>query len=339
MKHIKAFCKSWQIIFLLITSALQAHSIVFIHIGPELPTHLSVAVDQARLFNERCPIFLIANEIAIRNTAPELLINNVSFITCESLASSTAHTKFRNHPGHDMGLSGFWRYTSERFFYLEELIRQYNLTDVFHLESDIMLYTNLDDLLPVFKKHYNEMIGATFENDSRCVPGFLYIPNLTPIEALIDFFPHYANMNQSDMETLALFKDQYHKKFIDHLPIVVSEYALLHPLKAQVKDQASKEPQCYSNHIDDFEAIFDGAAWGIYLAGWDSRFHLATGPGIISKYNVFDPSFFKIEWSVDSRGRKKPLAVYQGKKIPILNLHITNKSMIKHFHSLNIINN
>ena len=335
MKGLLILLKNWKILFLLTTCSLQAHSIIFIHIGVELPSYLSTSVTQARLFNEECPIFLIANEDAIKKASPELLANNVSFIPCESLVPSAIHIKFQNHSDHDMTKAGFFRYTSERFFYLEEFIRQYNLTDVFHLESDVMLYADLQDLLPTFTKYYNGMIAATFESDNRCVPGFLYISNLKPIETLISFFPAYGSMNQSDMETFAFFKDQYHKTLIDHLPIVLKEYSLDHPLQAKTRKEPSKEPACYSNHIDEFGVLFDAAAFGIYLAGWDSRYHEETGPGVISPHNIFNPSFFKIDWNIDSKGRKIPLINYQGKQIPIVNLHITNKSMINDFHSLN----
>ncbi len=320
---------------LLVTGSLQAHSIVFIHIGVDLPPYLSTSVTQARLFNEECPIFLIANEATIKKASPELLSNNVSFIPCESLHPSPIHIQFQNYPSHNMTASGLWRYSSERFFYLEEFIRQYNLIDVFHLETDIMLYADLQDLLPVFQKYYNGMIAATFENDTRCVAGFLYISNLKPMETLINFFPADGSATQTDMETFAFFKDQYHKTLIDHLPIVVKKYSLDHPLQAKTRKEPSKEPACYSNHIDEFGVLFDAAAFGIYLAGWDSRYHEATGPGHITPHNIFDPSFFKIDWIIDSKGRKIPLITYQGKQTPIVNLHITNKSMIKDFHSLN----
>ena len=39
-----------------------SHSIVFVHVGGQLPSYLSVAVEQARLFNETCDIYLIADQ-------------------------------------------------------------------------------------------------------------------------------------------------------------------------------------------------------------------------------------------------------------------------------------
>jgi hypothetical protein len=321
---------SFLCIALCLVSKLSAYSIVFIHIGPELPSHLSTSIEQARLFNEECSIFLIANERALKQ-ADFLERNRVTVVPCESLKQSVLHTNFITNPDLNWGYDGLFIYSSERFFYLEELMQQYNLCDVFHLESDVMLYADLKDLLPVFKKRYQGMIGAIFEHDRRCVPSFLYVSNLDPIAELIRFYPKTVHVLQSDMETLADFKNAYCKVFIDHLPIVVPEYANDHLL--EIEGVPSKEPECYSNLIDEFGVIFDGAAWGIYLAGWDPRWHPDIG-GTVSEYCVFKASFFNLDWKVDHKGRRIPLVSYKGKQIPIVNLHITNKSKIKSFYSL-----
>ena len=267
---------------------LYAYSIVFVHIGNNLPSHLYSTLAQARLFNEECPIFLIANKIAIQNARSSLRDMRITLIPCESLPSSKAHAAFIKNPEQDWGFQGLWVYSSERFFYLEELVRQHNLSDVFHIESDVLLYANLEDLLPVFQKRYNGMIGAIFENDHRCVPSIVYVSNLAPIKALIDFYPKKAHVFQSDMEILAEFKNRYHRVFIDFLPITIpSNGENDHPFVGALMQ--TKTPELYSNNVEEFNAIFDGAAFGIYLAGWDPRWH-PQGPGTISEYSVINPS-------------------------------------------------
>ena len=310
---------------------LYAYSIVFVHIGNNLPSHLYSTLAQARLFNEECPIFLIANKIAIQNARSSLRDMRITLIPCESLPSSKAHGDFIKNPEQDWGFQGLWVYSSERFFYLEELVRQHNLSDVFHIESDVLLYANLEDLLPVFQKRYNGMIGAIFENDHRCVPSIVYVSNLAPIKALIDFYPKKAHVFQSDMEILAEFKNRYHRVFIDFLPITIpSNGENDHPFVGALMQ--TKTPELYSNNVEEFNAIFDGAAFGIYLAGWDPRWH-PQGPGTISEYSVINPSAFALEWKVDDKGRKVPLVSYKTKQLPLINLHITNKGAIEQFIS------
>lgn len=321
-------------VFFSFTPLLEAHSIVFVHIGSKLPDYIATSIAQARLFNEKCSIFLIANQEAIKNADSSLHENEVTFISCESLKLSQSHKRFRSNLNQDRSCNGLWVYSSERFFYLEELIGQYNLCDVFHLESDVMLYADLEKFLPILRKRYKGMIGATFENDNRCVAGLLYISGVDPISELIKFYPKTVHMLLSDMEILAQFKNKYHKVFINHLPVLIPEYSGDHVLEAL--SIRSKETKYYSNYIDEFQAVFDGAALGIYLAGWDSRRHVDNGSGTISKYCIFNPSFFSIDWEIDHKGRRIPFLAYKNRQLPIINLHITNKARIREFYSLGI---
>lgn len=318
------------LLLLLFSGKLLAHCIVFIHIGPTLPEHLTGSIKQARLFNKDCPIYLIASQASLENQSSTLTEHNIIYVSCESLAPSLSHQEFWEANTNWTG-GNFWIYTSERFFYLEEFVAQNQLQDVFHLESDMMLYADLEELLPTFRAHYEGMIGATFENDHRCVPGFMYISNSTPLTQLALSYPKQIDVFQSDMEALANFKNLHQKIYIDYLPIVSPEYSRDHLL--EVFSQASKEPEAFSNHIADFDAIFDGAAWGIYLAGWDSFYHAECYPGVITPYSVFNPSFFEFRWDVDLEGRRIPVVTYNNKSMRLCNLHITNKIKIKDFSS------
>lgn len=318
--------------FLMCISSLHAHSIVFVHLGPSLPNHLSTTIAQARLFNLKCPIYLIANRICLDESSSLMKTQNVTPVACESLIRSTAHHKF-SHGNKRWRGGAFWIYTSERFFYLEEFVRQNELHDVFHLENDMMLYVDLEELLPIFRKYYRNMIAATFENDERVVPGFMYISSPRPLSYLVESFPKRIAIDQTDMESVANFKKSHYKVMIDHLPIVVPEYALDRSLSSHLSG-VSKDPQSFSNHVEKFDSIFDAAAWGIYLAGWDSAFHAACYPGEITPYCIFNPSFFQFHWEIDGIGRRIPFVSYRGKSIRINNLHITNKKRITDFLSL-----
>lgn len=312
------------------TVYLNAHSIVFVHLGPTIPEYLPATIAQARLFNKNCSIFLLGNQ----NALEKFTESDVNLISCESLSTSPTHKTFLNTK-HDLGFNGLWVYSSERFFYLEEFVNQYNLTDVFHLENDIMLYANLEELLPAFHKNYQGMIGATFENENRCVPGFMYISDSKPLTALIEFLPKRAHMSDTDMESFARFKDKHHKTLIDYLPIVVPEYAFDYPLQAIFEKNPTLNPKLFSTHLNDFDSIFDAASWGIFLGGRNSKYHRKNmGPGYVDPYCVFNPSYFSFEWKIDAEGRRVPFCAYNGKQIRINNLHITNKILIPTFSSV-----
>ena len=311
---------------------LNAHSIVFIHIGTSFPEHVTHSISQARLFNKECPIYLIAYGSTLAKEFSKFAEFSVTPVPCESLQLSEHHLKFRNCKSHNFTANGFWVYTSERFFYLDDFVRQYNLSDVFHLENDVMLYTDLSDHLSSFQKYYKGMIGATFENDTRCVPGFVYISNSKPLGHLVDSFPDCVLPDTSEMATIAKFKDSNLNVYIDYLPVVPSQYIDDHKLELS---KVSKEFKLYSNHFEDFASVFDAAAFGVYLGGWDSYAHPETGePGQISPHSNFNASYFDITWKIDGEGRRIPFITYKGKQTRINNLHITNKVRIPAFHSL-----
>mgnify|MGYP001604477021 CR=1 FL=1 len=120
------------LLLLFFSCSLHAMSIVFIHVGTSpLPRHLGFSITQARLFNPDCPIYLIAYQAVLKQQP--YADQNISYVSCESLPRSKIHQTFRDCPNHLKTAGCFWIWTSERFFYLDELIRSKQLTDVFHL--------------------------------------------------------------------------------------------------------------------------------------------------------------------------------------------------------------
>ena len=125
MRHI-------YIIFLSIVyahAALDAYSIVFVHLGPKLPPYLVDATLQARLFNKCADIMVIAEQTALDQTdRTPFVACGVKFVTCEQLVTTSMHKKFNQETTiNKNSRKGFWWKTIERFFYVDELINQYQL--------------------------------------------------------------------------------------------------------------------------------------------------------------------------------------------------------------------
>lgn len=301
-------------------------SIVFVHLGDELPNYLPISIDQARLFNPDCPIYLVANELALKNTSTELSKSGTICVRVESLQTEMFHEHFRRMTRLDRHFrGGFWLFATERFFYLYELMKKYELEDVFHLEYDNMLYADLNHLLPVFHKHYSGKMGGTFDHDNRCIAGFLYVSSEMPLKKFLEFIVKDARGQKNDMDFLASFKNVEDGAYIDHLPIIGPSYAYDHELKSEHNHRVS-HPRLYFNHFDEFRSVFDAAALGQYLGGEDPR-NGQKGPGFINESCVFNPSFFRIEWECDELERLVPLIFYKGERWPINNLHIHCKKL------------
>lgn len=303
----------------------SAYSIVFIHIGKSIPDFVPVALLQARTFNPTCPIILVANEGALANFTMTDPNANISFISCESLHQTEEHIHFRRYSDmNSQWRDGFWLYTSERFLYLQDLIIQHNLKNVFHLENDNMLYVDLQILLPIFTERYKGM-AVTQDNDQRCIPGFVYIAGESVITQLARYFADHAGENNNDMEIIGRFKKYFGEEAIDNLPIIIDEYINQQKM-VSADNHVAVEPQIYCRNIDLFNSIFDAAAIGQYLGGIDPR-NGESRPGFVNESCVFNPSLLVYEWVEDLEGRKIPLAVYGGQKFRINNLHVHSKNL------------
>lgn len=310
--------------------SIGAYSIVFVHIGKQLPVYLPDALFQARLFNEQCDIYLIANQQALDAYHAHNALN-VNMIPIETLRKTKAHKKFlkasifNQKPGEQ-----FWLYASERFLYLDDFMQQFNKEQVFHLESDNMLYVDLAELMPIFLQKY-PAIAAVFDNDIRCVPGFIYISHRKVMHELAECFVKHARSGKNDMEVIGQFKEKYGIRSIDNLPIVTDAYKNRYTLKSTM-GHTTKYPDNYSKHLRQFRSVFDGAALGQYLGGLDP-IHRDSQPGFINESCLFNSSHFTYTWEVDAQGRKIPYMVLEGESYRINNLHVHSKNL-KQFLSI-----
>lgn len=302
-------------------------SLVYVHIGPQLPTYLSVAIAQARHFNANIPIYLLGNSAALANY--DYRQHKIHLVPLESLNPTENHKRFKNHTSmnHD-----FWRYALERFLYLDDFIHQHGLNNVFHTENDVMLYFDLTEKLPIFQENYNGMIATVFDCDERSVPSFVYISNAIPSEKFAEFISVKGLNGSTDMTLLYEFKERYYKTFSDHLPILIPEYAKQRELKSLAK-RIAKSPNPFINNIDKFQIIFDAAAIGQFFGGIDPILG-NKGPGFVGELSVFLTHLCTYEWRQDIHGRWIPYISFGGTTYPIANLHIHCKNL-QAFYSLN----
>ncbi|MFH1254764.1 MAG: hypothetical protein V1646_05040 [bacterium] len=312
---------------------LHSYSIVFVHIGPDLPSHISDAALQARFFNTTEDIYLLANQDALNKSDKQELLKkmqneiNVKVISIETLKRSNEHAVFEKKSTHNVkSRKGFWKFTTERFFVLDDFMQQYKINDVVHLESDTLLYRNLEELMPIFRLYYKG-IAAVFINDVYCIPCFVYFRNKKAIKNLVKYIAERAAEGKNDMIMLSGFKENNSAQVIDSLPIISPMYVKLHELKS-IKGHSTHNQEKYYKNIVEFKSIFDGNAIGQYLGGRDP----STGPsgaGIINKNSLFDPSILIYQWEKDELGRNVPFMLFNDERYRINNLHIHSKDLKK----------
>lgn len=303
--------------------------IVYIHLGNSIPPYAYVALEQARLFNEDATICLITNQEALRVSSYDFTAHRITTVACESLPETAVHAYFKKHSRLDpRGRDGFWRKATERFFYLHEYIASQDLKNVVHLEYDNMLYANIDQMADILANYKG--MGAVFDCDNRCIPSFVYSANQEAIAHFVQFVAQHTHKNHNDMAILALYRQAFSTDVIDNLPLIMPEYAEEYPL-VSTTGQRTNDPARYWRNIDQFESIFDGAAFGQYLGGIDPR-NGVSKPGFINETCLFNPSLLTIEWRVDEKGRNVPFAICKGNAYRINNLHIHSK-FLENFRS------
>lgn len=333
MKIKKNFLRVLCILFCSVISVqIRAHVLVFVHLGTTLPSYLEDAVWQASLFNDPNEIYVIANQKALEQPHK---FGGVHIIPAETLQATERHVAFRKNSTLDKDFrEAFWFYASERFLYLDDFMQQYDVKDLFHLESDNLLFVNLKDLLPIFQQKYPH-IGAIFNNDWCCLPSFIYLAHKQAMAHLADLFAQTAGTGYLDMQVIGLYRHRY-RSLIEHLPIVPPSYKDFYPLINSYGERPNNGED-YSKHSELFQSLFDGNAFGQYLGGIDPRNGFSI-PGHVNESCVFNSSHLQYEFDIDSVGRLVPYALFKGERYRINNLHMHSKNLkLKQFLSIKIV--
>lgn len=186
---------------------------------------------------------------------------------------------------------GFWFYTSYRFTAIQLLMERENLTNLVHLENDVLLYRNLDN----FKFHCQDKILLVKDSPNRCIPSLMVIPNHQILsEVMKQFKPEFNDMQNWGMD----------HPLISTLPIIDT-------------------PGVYGQHFEEYGAIFDGAAMGQYLGGIDPRNSSnANTDGFINETCEIKYDKYQFTWE-----NGQPYLITDSGKIPILCLHIHSKNL------------
>jgi hypothetical protein len=200
-------------------------------------------------------------------------------------ATSTLDRQFRG---------GFWYYCSLRFFYIYEYMKKYNVSNVVHIENDVLVYENLDKLQHCFK---DDKVYAPFDTYTRVIPSFLFIPHHAALKPIIDNY----DPTKSDMDNLAMFDD------VEPLPII------------SITDRIHK----FNKNYPAFDAIFDAAALGQYVGGIDKRNNPNDTRGYVNETCLLQFDRYPFYWIKNrADGLWCPWIEIDGKMVKIINLHL-----------------
>ena len=200
---------------------------------------------------------------------------------------------------------GFWALASMRFFYIYEFMEQYNIDDVIHLENDVVVYYNCEEIT---KKVGRQFVYIPFDSLNRNVASIMYIPSSSVFKRILDNYDY----NLNDMENFSRIRSK--ANIIRNLPIFPSN------------NSPNAEIQFVSENFNKFGYVFDAAAIGQYLGGVDPRNCAGDTRGFVNETCVIKYDQFNFIWE-NVNEMKKPFVLINGMKFPVFNLHIHHKNL------------
>jgi hypothetical protein len=213
---------------------------------------------------------------------------------------------FKNNTSLDKSFrNGFWYLTSLRFFYIYELMKKYDINNVIHLENDVLIYYNCDELSRFINQQF---MYIPFDTYKRNIASIMYIPNKEIYKTILDNY----DFNKNDMENFCLIKQK--TGLIKNFPIFIKS------------DNLTTEQNYVSENSNNFPFIFDAAAIGQYLGGVDPRNSPGNTIGFINETCIIKYNNYHI-WFEEINRNKKPFIQIKDKKVPIFNLHIHSKNL------------
>lgn len=209
-------------------------------------SHIFDTLDQIRLWNRDISIYFIADKIET-DTLCELKKRNVIYIDGNLKLDRDISFLLNYCPNETNPL---WKTSLGRFFYIEQVIKDYDLNGVFTFDNDVLVYCNLDEIENKMCKHYeNNAITRVDQNALIC--GMMWLKNKHSIkllnDALIEMVKIPQNLHLNECALLGECWKKYGNFLIDMLPIWF-------------------EGQ-YSDKCDDIGGFFDPATIGQFFGG------------------------------------------------------------------------
>ena len=249
--------------------------LILTHVNSRLPVYIWHNFKNLRVWNPDLDIKIICHKkYQLENDLTKLKTYNIELIDCEDIIDD-AWKEFLELSWYDVwgtpdtnypSPPKFVQSTSERLYALSAYIKHTKAIDVFHIENDVMVYEDLDKLLPITQSCYSKMTITPMADKDHTF-AFVYIPTYKDLDSFCQFNTQMIRNGNDplvkkynldmvhEMSIVKIYKDQLDA--VDFFPILPDG--------------------SYSNNYDKFNALFDPASWGQYVGG-------TNGKGITTGY-------------------------------------------------------
>jgi hypothetical protein len=266
--------------------------VVLIHLGSRLPPYVRAAAAQVETVSGQAP--LLVGPVRGRRYRGQRIQR---FRRMEQLTA--------------MGLSGFWRHTCERFFVLEEAMRQGRLGRCLHIESDNVLYVAPQAYESWLIETYGETLATCPLTETEDAASLMYVGSLDALSAFNDALLELVEMPAEAL--LAHFGGT-----------MANEMRMIHVLRTEHDMVRSLPTTVRESREAGLQWVFDAASYGQWVDGtppspgfpYAGEHHIVGREILAGNYRVL--------WNAQ---RSAPFVQSQsdGVEMPLANLHIHSK--------------
>jgi hypothetical protein len=288
-------------------------NLILIHLGEDnFPLYIFDTLYQIRRFYNGKLFIIVSNNIK-KQYEEKLYSFNCSIIPSEDLENYNKNLEFKKT---SFWNDGFWKFTLQRFIFLEALVHELSLTDIIHIENDVVIYENLELLESKLQTKYSNSIAINPCGPDHAAGAFIYSPNLENINNLNNMFLQYVSKGEENLKKELKYGHVSEMVLMNHFQKIVPEKIKYLPLLPEGR---------YSDNIETFDSIFDCASWGQYLGGTPGNI---PNPGCMFQHHWVGQELLKnkynVIWKIDSSNRRIPYILNQQtkKETKMNNLHI-----------------
>jgi hypothetical protein len=247
------------------------------------------------------------------------LKEDVNFVCIEDLEMTYQHKIFVQRYT-NMSMGGFWRYTMERFFVVEECMRKLNLKNVFHLEIDNMVYFKVEEILEKCKSIDKILIPS--DSERRYIAGTCFVNDPDSLNVLNRFFTEYC-ANKDEMHSIMDFTRTHTE--VDTWPVLPpgDNTRLIYEDRRHCENDIKR----ISKYAELYKGVFDCAAVGQFFGGIDPIHQKTNSDGFVNKDSIFGIDRAKFKWEKVNDLQRLNISIDGEEWFPIYNLHIHNKNL------------
>ena len=270
--------------------------IVFVHLGSHKADHLIQNIKHMReLFVDHEITLIYSNSDFMKKVKCE----GIKFFKYSSNPSISE--LFNLHTLDNSFRDGFWRYSTERFFALEQWAVEENTKDFLHVESDNLILPSF----PFAEFEKMDKLAWLRLNSSHDAAAIFYVPDITHLTWFCEKLANVIldNPSLNDMTALSIIANS-NLDMVTILPTLP---------KSRPGDKT-----------ESFSGIFDAAAIGMWLLGQDPRNHYGIEKRFLKHVDSqVDPDIFTFEVSKNG----DLLAKIGSTNYLVFNLHVHSKNL------------